>query len=58
MAKDEDIIEAMFGWMISLIGWIFTGIFKLVIWLIKGVFSLIGLAFSAIISKKSTGTSE
>lgn len=58
MAKDGDIIDVMFGWLISLFGWIFMGIFNLILWLIKGVFSLIGSAFSAITSKRNTGTIE
>lgn len=41
MARDGDIIEVMFGWMVSLIGWIFKGIFFVFVWLIKGAYSLI-----------------
>lgn len=53
MAKDGDIIDVMFGWLISLFAWIFKGIFNLAIWLIKGIFSLIGSGISAIRGKKS-----
>ena len=44
MAKDGDIIETMFGWIVSLIGWILGGIVKLAIALIGGLFKgIVGL---------------
>lgn len=44
MAKDEDIIDVMFGWIISLLGWILGGIVKLLIAIIGGLFKgFIGL---------------
>ncbi len=44
MAKDGDIIDVMFGWIISLFGWIFGGIVKLIMAIIGGLFkSIVGL---------------
>ncbi len=44
MAKDGDIIDTMFGWMVSLVGWILGGIVKLIIAIIGGLFTaIIGL---------------
>ena len=55
MAKDDDIVESMFGMVVSLIGWIFKALFNVFLWLIKGIWSLLVLGFSALftmISKK------
>lgn len=41
MAKDGDIIDVMFGWIISLFGWIFGLVVKLVMAIIGGAFHLI-----------------
>lgn len=38
MAKDGDIIDVMFGWIISLIGWILGLIVKLSMAIIGGLF--------------------
>ena len=44
MAKDGDIIDTMFGWMVSLVAWFFGGIVKLIIAIIGGLFTaIIGL---------------
>lgn len=44
MAKDGDIIETMFGWMVSLVGWILGGIVKLIITAIGALFgAIVGL---------------
>ena len=44
MAKDGDIIDVMFGWIISLFGWILGGIVKLVMAIIGGLFTgIVGL---------------
>lgn len=41
MAKDGDIIDAMFGWMLELVGWVFKTIFKTIWWIIATVFGAI-----------------
>lgn len=38
MAKDGDIIDVMFGWIISLFGWILGGIVKLIMAIIGSLF--------------------
>lgn len=44
MAKDGDIIDVMFGWIIDFIGWILGLIVKLAMLLIGGLFTgIIGL---------------
>ena len=44
MAKDGDIIDVMFGWIISLIGGIIGGIVKLIMSIIGGLFKgIVGL---------------
>lgn len=48
MAKNGDIIDVMFGWMISLFGWILKTIFKIIWWLISAI-------FGAIFGKKKQG---
>lgn len=53
MAKDGDIIDVMFGWVISLIGWILGGIVKLLIAIIGGLFKGIVSLF-----KKNEAPSE
>lgn len=51
MAKDDDLIEVMLGWVFELIGWIFKMIIKLIFFVISGIFSLIGSGIRAIFSK-------
>lgn len=41
MAKNGDIIDVMFGWMLELFGWIFKTIFKLIWWVISSIFGAI-----------------
>lgn len=41
MAKDGDIIDVMFGWIVSLFGWLFGLIVKLAIAIVGGIFNLI-----------------
>jgi len=41
MAKDGDIIDVMFGWIVSLFGWILGLIVKLVMAVIGGIFGFI-----------------
>lgn len=41
MSKDGDIIDFMFGSLVSLIGWILGGIVKLIIAIVGGLFSAI-----------------
>lgn len=41
MAKDGDIIDVMFGWIVSLFGWLLGLVVKVAIALIGGIFSLI-----------------
>lgn len=44
MAKDGDIIDTMFGWMIDLFKWILGGIVKLFMAIIGGLFKgIVGL---------------
>ena len=44
MAKDGDIIDVMFSWIISLFGWILGGIVKLLMAIIGGIFKgIVGL---------------
>ena len=44
MAKDGDIIDVMFGWIISLFGWILGGIVKLIMDIIGSLFKgIVGL---------------
>lgn len=58
MAKDGDIIETMFGWLVQLIGWIFNLLFKFVFSLIGGVFNLIGTGFKAIFGKNEKASKQ
>lgn len=51
MAKDGDIIEVMFGWIIELIGWIFKILIKLLFALTVGLFTLIASGIKALFSK-------
>lgn len=41
MAKDGDIIDVMFGWIVSLFGWLLGLVVKLVMAIIGGIFNLI-----------------
>lgn len=41
MAKDGDIIDVMFGWVVSLFGWLLGLVVKLVMAIIGGIFNLI-----------------
>lgn len=41
MAKDGDIIDVMFGWIVSLFGWLLGLVVKLVMAIIGGIFTLI-----------------
>lgn len=50
MAKDGDIIDVMFGWIINLFSWILGLIVKLVIAIIGGIFNLL----MSIFNKKDT----
>jgi hypothetical protein len=44
MAKDGDITDVMFGWIISFFGWILGGIVKLFMAIISGLFNgIVGL---------------
>lgn len=51
MAKDGDIIEVMFGWIIELIGWIIKILIKLLFALTVGLFTLIASGIKALFSK-------
>lgn len=53
MAKDGDIIDVMFGWIVNLFGWILGLVVKLVMAIIGGIFSLIVGLF-----KKKESTEE
>lgn len=41
MAKDGDIIDVMFGWLISLFGWILGLVMKLIVFIVAGTFGFI-----------------
>lgn len=41
MAKDGDIIDVMFGWMVELVGWLFARMIDLILWCLELVFKLI-----------------
>ena len=41
MAKDGDIIDAMFSGMINLFGWIFKNLLNLGVWIIGGILTFL-----------------
>lgn len=41
MAKDGDIIDVMFGWIVSFFGWLLGLVVKLIIAIIGGIFTFI-----------------
>jgi hypothetical protein len=51
MAKEGDIIETMFQWMIELFGWILKMLLKLAVWVLKmlwqALVALVGLLVRA-----------
>lgn len=53
MAKDGDIIDAMFTSMLQLVGWIIKMLIKLVFAIIGGLFSLIVSGIKAIFNKNN-----
>lgn len=50
MAKEEDIIDVMFGWIVSLIGWIIGLLVKLVTIIIIGVIKYGWVALCALVT--------
>ncbi|MCD8032583.1 MAG: hypothetical protein LUF85_17630 [Bacteroides sp.] len=48
MAKDGDIVDVMFQWIIDLFGWFVKIAFKIAGWLFVGLFSLLVAGVSAL----------
>jgi hypothetical protein len=50
MAREGDIVDVMFKWMIELLGWIFKMFFNLAVWVFKMLWKALTLLVMLIIS--------